>query len=101
MTLAADLLYRAIGSAGGSAIALAIAQPRSRNGFAKHLVVSMTTGMMAAPVWLYYADWLPTRDNIIAAACVSAGLAWVGWHAGRRSLEAIIQAWNLMPKRKE
>lgn len=95
---AADLTYRLIGSIGGSAIAIAIVQPYTLSGLLKRLAVSLTSGMMFAPVAIAYLEWPVTRDNIIASSCVAAAIAWGVWHCLIRAA----QTWPpAMPRRKE
>lgn len=96
MTIWEIVALRLTGGAGGSIIAVAIVQPNTLPGFFKRLLVSMTSALMLTPVLMDYLGWLQTPDNLVAASCIVAALAWWGWHAAIRIAQS-----DKLPWRKE
>ncbi len=85
-----DMILRLMGATAGSALALVYNPPRTNEGFVRRVTASMICGVVFAGYVQTSVGFDRNADGLIAAACLTAFVAW--W-----AMDAIIRVerlWN-------
>lgn len=79
---------KVIGVLSGAFLALALDPPRTRLGFARRTGAAVVAGYIFGHIILTYMGWELTYENVVAAFCTSAFIAWAGMGRIKRFVES-------------